>query len=1035
MPYMRIVALLAMLSAWAGAPAANAQETTSIAPIDIVIVLDDSGSMVECYGLEDQPSHGPPCKAGETAPNDPDNLRYSAARLLAQLADDDDRIAVIRFDSEVEPVTSYDLQPLGPPDQRGGLIENIRPPSNYEQRGYTRIDKGIEKAVAILAGRADKGRPGYIIFLTDGTPTNPGPNPAERAQARALQRRDVQRSAALARRENIQVMSIALCAPANSAEKDCADFLKQNLGDTRRASSARDLLRVYSEIFAQIKPNLQIVSPVAAGRLTFETQPDYGVYEINAITTRAGFGALSNNGGAYQTATALSDNNLALNVARSGGLPSGEWSLDESGGNGFVVARTASYPDVAHPPPSIDGSSWAARYVPAGKPTLIIGQAVGPGNLEIYLNGDRALQPFSTDGSARWIVLPNDQDRFSLQLGNNSRPLQIIRDFQVRPMDGLPTATAHIPKCAAEVPCELAIDLAAGIDISDLRGQVYIAEVGDGEKPVYQHAMACAERRCSDSGFTPDNGRIYQVRFAVNALASTTNEQGEQETLRFGDWDETALTMRPAVRLLGLPSLLNPQTQPEGGWPVNVLAGIDQDLGRLSGFVELRNMADGARVNDLTVEFGVDVRNRGSAQTTLRLAGAADLGPGHYAGQVVFRTSIQPADGTVELPAPAPIDFKIENPRADIAQSNATFPDESFDPSPNFRVDQSTSLSVDYPVSPFPIAATVVESSCAGMQAAIDPPQDPTARKQALTLRLRSAGPLQPQVCRGTLQLAGPGAEYKVAPVNTIAWEVRIRSIEWDIIGAISDDRLVSDLRLPPFGNADERGGGILRIRYNGAPDFKVRLIELSGSDDDGETALDAGRLDFISQPPRLVEAGVYDVPVELRARQDLPADWRGIASRTYSGEMLIGIEGLPDAQAYRQAFSFEQPGLWKRYSTLIMCLGALAFGIWIIRRRMNNPPPKPIVEPAGPARRPRPIADKQGLATPGGPAGSARTGRPAGGAASIPGPPGPRPPGGPARGPSANPAPPGAPRPPGSGPPGRGAPGGPRPGGPAKRS
>src|SRR5262245_38341646 len=66
-------------------------------PIDVVVVLDDSGSMATCWPWPRQGlPFGPPCGgASQNPPSDPDVLRYSAARLLLQLADDDDRLAVV----------------------------------------------------------------------------------------------------------------------------------------------------------------------------------------------------------------------------------------------------------------------------------------------------------------------------------------------------------------------------------------------------------------------------------------------------------------------------------------------------------------------------------------------------------------------------------------------------------------------------------------------------------------------------------------------------------------------------------------------------------------------------------------------------------------------------------------------------------------------------------------------------------------------------------------------------------------------------
>ena len=124
-------------------------------PIDVVVVLDDSGSMATCWPW---PRQGfpfePPCGApSENPPSDPDELRYSAARLLLQLADDDDRMAVVRFDSVAEGVGSLGaLTRMGDGANRQQLAATIQPPSDYLPRGYTRIVNRLNLAMWQING-------------------------------------------------------------------------------------------------------------------------------------------------------------------------------------------------------------------------------------------------------------------------------------------------------------------------------------------------------------------------------------------------------------------------------------------------------------------------------------------------------------------------------------------------------------------------------------------------------------------------------------------------------------------------------------------------------------------------------------------------------------------------------------------------------------------------------------------------------------------------------------------------------------------
>ena len=149
-------------------------------PIDVVVILDDSGSMATCWPWpQGQPPFYPPCASpSPNQPSDPLELRYSAARLLVQLADAEDRVAVIRFDTAAEGVGLMgDLQPVGDDENRRRLVESLQPPDDYFRRGYTRIDLGLQLAMDLLASVRQEGRNQHILLLSDGEPTHPaGPD-------------------------------------------------------------------------------------------------------------------------------------------------------------------------------------------------------------------------------------------------------------------------------------------------------------------------------------------------------------------------------------------------------------------------------------------------------------------------------------------------------------------------------------------------------------------------------------------------------------------------------------------------------------------------------------------------------------------------------------------------------------------------------------------------------------------------------------------------------------------------------------------
>ncbi|HYG60533.1 MAG TPA: vWA domain-containing protein, partial [Symbiobacteriaceae bacterium] len=125
-------------------PAARAApEGCTRQPVDLVLVLDDSGSMGRA--TEEQ--------------NDPDNLRITAAHLMADLLDPADRVGLVLFAHELRQVTP--LTPAGAP----ALHEHIE---RFRTEGGTRLDLALEAGLNQLAQSA--GRTRAVLFLTDGRP-------------------------------------------------------------------------------------------------------------------------------------------------------------------------------------------------------------------------------------------------------------------------------------------------------------------------------------------------------------------------------------------------------------------------------------------------------------------------------------------------------------------------------------------------------------------------------------------------------------------------------------------------------------------------------------------------------------------------------------------------------------------------------------------------------------------------------------------------------------------------------------------------
>ncbi|MEZ4656631.1 MAG: VWA domain-containing protein [Caldilineaceae bacterium] len=414
-------------------------------PIDVVVVLDDSGSMATCWPWpRDRQPFTPPCQwPSVNPPSDPDALRYSAARLLINLADDEDRIAVVRFDAVAGGVGALAaLQEVGSPDGRSQLAASLQAPDDYLRRGYTRIDLGLEQAITQLTENRRTGRNQYVLLLTDGEPTQPDGTGSQRQ--RILDQIQVLRDA------GIYTFPVVLC---NASAGCSGEFVQEAFAEygVREAGSAQDLLRVFSEIFAEMKPDRSVLttrSSGSGGALSLSTRTVQGVRKISLVTPRAGLTSFQLNNEPFLAQSTLDDPNIEVSAVdarfiETGALPDGRWSAEMSDRSGFAVVQADSYPQLINPPPSLADSSASVRYYPAGKAPLLIGQGVGPGTNEPLLYNGKT--PMQVLGDIRYLIPTAPPREITLQLGAEEEPLQLVRSFRLAPRAGLPKAESFSP--------------------------------------------------------------------------------------------------------------------------------------------------------------------------------------------------------------------------------------------------------------------------------------------------------------------------------------------------------------------------------------------------------------------------------------------------------------------------------------------------------------------------------------------------------------------------------------------------------------
>jgi hypothetical protein len=871
-------------------------------PIDVVVLLDDSGSMATCWPW---PRDGtqpftPPCGGRSiNPPSDPGDLRYSAARLLLQLAGDNDRVAVVRFDNAAEGIGELgSLQTVGAFDNRQRLTSSLTPPNDYNRRGYTRIDLSLQSAIALLAAAREPGRNQYVLLLTDGEPSGP--------EGFGGQGEAIRNEVATLREAGVLVFPVVLCNPSAG----CAgEFLSAELPElsTRQAATPQDLLRVFSEIFAEMKPDLSVLSSRSAGQLRFTTRNEHGVRKITVVTTRDGLTNLQLGDQPIQGQNVLTDAAVAVTLLEGADLTAGQWVAEKSDAGGFVVVQTDSYPQLLNPPPSLAESPASVRYYPAGKPLLLIARSGGPGASEpLLLAGKTPLEPFR-DTDLNMLLLRDIPAELMLQVGADQTPLQLARTFRLEGRTDLPKLAIFAPSndnssLRADGHAQLRVGFSGSVAVQNLAAVVFITDQSDDEQGggqlVYQNTMTCTEQLCSDENFVPGDGRSYQITYLI---------QAQKEGLRFSDWGQTTLDLKPAVHVRGLPAELDLGQMPPGGWPIAISAGTIEEIGALTASLLFRRTDTGEAVPGVALNFNVEVPERGVITSTLQVAGLAALRPGEYTGEVRFtatRPNGGPMDVAIRPGATLPLSYRVARPLALIDSQLADFGAILFDTSPNFRLDQTLTLPVSFAGKVFKITATLQESSCADLT--LTGGEITPEGTTGLPLRLTSRGALPPATCSGVIGFAGPDRDYDVFP-QQLDWQMRVDDVEWSPVS--------SALNLGDLQDAGARTEALIGIRFTGKTPFVLQMLDLNvtGEGDAGPITLTAADLEMspveVTGSPDA--AGIYEVPVTFTTRRALPRDeWE---SAFFTGQMTLGIVRL-ESKAQPVDLQFRSPSVLHRY-------------------------------------------------------------------------------------------------------------------------
>lgn len=365
---MRRIFLLVLVVVACVQVAGRAHAVEDASNVDVVMVLDHSGSMKQ---------------------NDPQNMRISAARLFTQLAVNGDQLGVVGMGDKA---STRALLSLSAVDAGGTFAWNslqaLEAPPELAQ--WTYMGEALDVAAGVMENAPKHNPQRAVIFLTDGKPTYTDADQAD-------QERKFDAAVARLSAQHVKAFPIALGADADPG------YLESRLATTTGgklyvAPTPDQLTNIFVDILAQLQDGRYVDQySLVANTETFlaNVSPRQQVEQINFVlptqgqtppTVKQVLLPDTLGGGGLDKMSHAEDPNWALLTARPEYVPriNGEWRID-------VDAPTAQVPVIAviksnlrarlaDPQPSKDDDNGSVRYHPAGKPLLVRAGALNAGD-------------------------------------------------------------------------------------------------------------------------------------------------------------------------------------------------------------------------------------------------------------------------------------------------------------------------------------------------------------------------------------------------------------------------------------------------------------------------------------------------------------------------------------------------------------------------------------------------------------------------------------------------------------------------------
>lgn len=445
---------------------------------DVVLIIDNSGSMKQ---------------------NDPQNLRFAAAKLFIDLSDPRDKIGIVVLSdrSRTRSLTKRLIR-IGSReeiDELKGMIDALRnEPYGQETHMGTALNLAYDLLDATPGSIRGANQRQFVVLLSDGLPTGVGQR--ERVD-QAVQR--------FRERRYWKIFAIAL---GNDADPKYLDekVAYPSGGQVVVARHAGELLDRYLEVYASAGDDRYIdhvtVQPNTLAPL-IDVRPDHQPTQISVVLVRG------NSNASISTLLAPDEADLVKpyyqNSVRRGAEPEyelytamstsevslvGRWMInvdrpDTSPTTVAVLSRSRLRIRMPAPAPLRDEDT-SLRYHPVGRPLLLVaGAQVAERNLDqniarpyvyrwvagmapvaqtlapfqsqpvVLADDGRAYDQRANDGRYSGVLPPFPAEGdYTLRLelpGAHQNPIHVRKDYIVRVV-ALPTMTLTLPPAAATLP-------------------------------------------------------------------------------------------------------------------------------------------------------------------------------------------------------------------------------------------------------------------------------------------------------------------------------------------------------------------------------------------------------------------------------------------------------------------------------------------------------------------------------------------------------------------------------------------------------